>query len=120
MSAQTQRFKLLDQTVSGASDTRLIPMEYAVFTFNPPILRDAGGNKVTPTGGTFLVQGSATLPPDEVWQTMDSGLFNAVDAYDPDRPQPNGYGDIAAYRVVATGVTGGVTVDYCGFGRILR
>ncbi len=116
-----QEFPHNNQPLNAASTPRRIPLEYGTITFDPPIIRDAGGLKVTPTGGTFQYQATARLAPDDVWQNIADGGFDAADAYSPDRKQPSGYGNFTAYRVVATGVTGNsaVTVDYSAYGKTI-
>ena len=113
-------FKLANQGLSGNSEQKEIPDDFATVTFDPPIFRDAGGNKVTPTDGTIQYQITARLPPDEVWQDIADGTFDAVNVYSASRTQPNAFGNVGAYRAILTGITGpAVTVDHYMFGKAI-
>jgi len=71
---------------------------------------DSSGNRVTPTAGTVKV----TMSPDGVvFRDVDSGTFNAVDAYDPTRTPPNGLGLAREAIITLLGIVGADSFVAC-------
>lgn len=72
--------------------------ELAAITFY-----DNAGNIVTPTAGTVKV----TLSPNGIaFRTVENGEFEAINAYDETRTQPNGIGLASSAKIELTGITG--------------
>lgn len=64
---------------------------------------DGAGDQVDASEGTVIV----TLSPGkDIFQTVDSGSFNAADARLSTRTKPNGYGKAAQIKITLAGVTG--------------
>ncbi len=72
---------------------------------------DAGGAQVDATAGTIVV----TLSPGaNIFQTINDGSFNAVDARLETRTKPSGFGKAEKVKITLAGVSGGGATGFAG------
>ena len=91
---------------TGEMDSALSDCELSYIVF----YSDEYVTEVTPSGGTVMT----TLAPDgEHFRSLTGGNFNAIDANDPDRTAPVGYGLSTKGKITLAGITGASHFKAC-------
>lgn len=100
-----QLIELSGAIANGPAITKMMSKDHTQFELSSLLFySDANLSvKVTPTSGEIKVFGTAD---DEVWSSVDSGVFAAADVYNADRTRPNAYGFMTRAKVEFVGVQG--------------